>query len=226
MPDLKMTLAHCNECGGERNHNILHVEKISHDDEDHGFWSVQEYEMLKCCGCGSVKMRYREYCSEDYDVDGQLNPRIFYYPPAAFRAEPKWLIDLWLETGFEEGNIYDLFKEIYVALHNDQRTIAAMGIRALLEKIMIDKVKDQGNFSNNLLAFEKAGYVSTLQRERLATILEAGHAAIHRSYKPAAEDLITLVDITESIVESIYIHGRKVEQLKRAIPPRPPKATN
>ncbi len=124
---------------------------------------------------------------------------------------------------FSDGNPYHLLIEIYVALRNDQRALAAMGVRALLESIMIEKIGDQGMFLENLNKFEEAGYVSRIQRERLETILEAGHAAMHRLYNPSEEDLITLVDITESIVESIYTHGAKVERLKKRIPPRAKK---
>ena len=99
-----------------------------------------------------------------------------------------------------------------------------MGIRALLEKVMIEKCGDNGSFWENVKEFEKQGYVSRIQRERLETILEAGHAAIHRLYKPSKDDLVTLVDIAESLVESIYIHGSKIEKLKNGIPPRTPKA--
>ena len=34
-----------------------------------------------------------------------------------------------------------------------------MGIRALLERLMIERVQDQGSFSGNLNAFERAGYI-------------------------------------------------------------------
>jgi len=129
-----------------------------------------------------------------------------------------------LEVSWDDGNIHELLSEIYVALQNDQRALAAMGIRALLEKIMVEKSGDHRAFAANLKEFEEQGYVSRLQRERLETILEAGHAAIHRLYKPSKDDLITLVDIAESVVESIYIHGAKVEKLKNGIPPRTPKA--
>ena len=128
-----------------------------------------------------------------------------------------------LEVAWDDGNIHDLLSEIYVALQNDQRALAAMGIRALLEKVMIEKCGDGGSFWENVKEFEKQGYVSRIQRERLETILETGHAAIHRLYKPTKDDLITLVDIAESLIESIYIHGSKVEKLKNGIPPRTPK---
>lgn len=182
------------------------------------------YEMLKCSGCGSIKLRHREWCSGDYDENGKIIPRTQYYPPAVFRPHPRWFIELMLEMSIDEGNLHDLLAEIYVALRNNQRALAAMGIRALLENIMVEKVGDNGSFSTNLKLFEVGGYVSRIQRERLETILEAGHAAMHRLYRPSQEDLITLVDIAESIVESIYIHHSKVERLKKGIPPRAPKS--
>ncbi len=222
--DMKETKAHCNACGGERSHKILCSEESSWREPDNSMSGDDRYEMLKCSGCGSIKLRHREWCSEDCDEKGRITPRTRYYPPAIFRPHPRWFFDLMLEVSLDEGNIHDLLAEIYVALRNDQRALAAMGIRALLEKVMVEKVGDHSTFSANLKAFETEGYVSRIQRERLETILEAGHAAMHRLYKPSKEDLITLVDIAESIVESIYIHHSKVEQLKKGIPPRVPKS--
>lgn len=219
----KETKAHCNVCGGERNHKVLCYEDSSWKDPEHSISSDEKHEMLKCSGCGSIKLRHREWCSEDCDEHGRIVPRTRYYPPAVFRPKPRWFYDLLLEVNLEEGNPHELLGEIYIALQNDQRALAAMGIRALLETVMIEKVGDQGSFSGNLKTFEGSGYVSHIQRERLETILEAGHAAMHRLYKPSNEDLITLVDIAESIVESIYIHGSKVDRLKKGIPPRMPK---
>lgn len=67
-----------------------------------------------------------------------------------------------------------------MALQHDLPALAVMGIRALLEAVMISKAGDHGTFSENIAEFEKLGYVSKLQRARLETILEAGHATIHR----------------------------------------------
>lgn len=179
--------------------------------------------MLKCSGCGAIKLRHSEWFSEYTDEHGNCVPRIRYYPSAIFRSHPKWFWNFALEVSLNDGNPHDLLAEVYVALQNDQRALAAMGIRALLENVMIEKVGDQGTFYANLKKFETEGFVSRIQRKRLETIFEAGHAAMHRLYKPSKEDLITLVDIAESIVESIYIHGSKVERLMESIPPRAQK---
>ncbi|HME22075.1 MAG TPA: DUF4145 domain-containing protein [Acetobacteraceae bacterium] len=112
--------------------------------------------------------------------------------------------------------------EIYTAVHNDSRRLAAMGIRAALERVMIDKIgSDQGTFKNNTDAFDKAGYLSVRQRGHIDTILEAGHAAIHREWQPSDQDIITLLDITESVIEAAYLHDQLSNALDRKIPPGP-----
>lgn len=211
---------HCNTCGGDRNHRVLHSDSNRWNDDDHTISGGTTYEMLKCGGCDSVVLRESEWFSEDIDERGQVVPTVRYYPPATFRPKPKWLIELWLQLPSKEHPLHDLLAEVYVALQNDQRSLAAMGIRALLEQIMISKVGDHGTFVRNLAQFELGGFVSRLQRERLETILEAGHAAIHRGYKPSMEDLVTLVDLTEVIVQTIYLHGSKVEAIKKKLPER------
>ena len=98
-----------------------------------------------------------------------------------------------------------------------------MGVRALLEQIMVSTCGDKGRFDLNLEAFEKEGHVSKRQRERLEAILDVGHASIHRGFRPRREDVITLVDIAESVVQSVYVHDGKVDALKKRVPPRPPR---
>ena len=95
-----------------------------------------------------------------------------------------------------------------------------MGIRALLETIMIDKVGDQGNFGNNMQKFMKEGYISEKQKDVIDTVLEAGHASMHRSYKPTKNDVVPLMDITENIIETIYINESKIKGYKDKLPKR------
>src|SRR5258708_35523717 len=102
-----------------------------------------------------------------------------------------------------EEAIQSMLSEVYTAVQNNSRRLAAMGIRATLEAVMLDKVGDQQNFERNLNAFEKAGYLSLIQRDSVAAILEAGHATIHRGWEPTDQDIKTLLDITESVVETV-----------------------
>jgi DNA-binding MarR family transcriptional regulator len=208
------TRAHCNSCGGERNHDVLHSAETSWSDDESGIGGKDRYDTLKCLGCDSIKLRHTSWFSEDPD------PVITYIPPAIFRPKPDWFSDLVLNAGRENKFVEKLLEEIYVALHYDLPSLAAMGVRSLIEKIMISKTGDQGTFVKNLKKFEELGYVSRIERERLETILEAGHATIHRDFSPESPDIITLVDIAEHIVQSVYLHDSKIEALKKRVPPR------
>ncbi|RTL29879.1 MAG: DUF4145 domain-containing protein [Burkholderiales bacterium] len=114
----------------------------------------------------------------------------------------------------------ELLNEIYVAMQHNLLRVAAMGVRALLESIMINKVGDQGTFAKNVSQFEAQGHVSKFQGARLVTILDAGSATIHRGYSPSREDVVTLVDIAEHIIESVFIHEPKVTALANRVPKR------
>lgn len=208
------TKAHCNACGGDRNHEILHAETTSWSDDEAEVSGGDTYETLKCCGCDAVKLRHRSWFSED---EGE---KVHYFPHAIFRRAPEWFDDLWLELKIEDGFVETLLKEIYVAVQNNLPSLATMGVRALLERIMISRAGDLGSFERNVTEFEKLGHVSKLQRERLEAILEAGHAAMHRAYRPTKKDVITLLDITEHIVESVFLHDGQVAKLKARVPVR------
>lgn len=213
------TRAHCNTCDGERNHIVLHKASTSWDDEENGFNGGDSYSTLQCAGCDGIKLRHVSWFSED------PNDSVTYFPPAIFRKKPKWLNDLWTELDFGDEFVYDRLSEIYVALQHNLISLAAMGIRSLLERIMIAKVgHDQGTFGKNAAEFGKLGYLSKKQLERLDAILDAGHATIHRAFEPSKADIITLVNLTEHIVETVYAHEGQVEKLKQRIPARKKKA--
>lgn len=209
------TKAHCNACGGDRNHEVLHSERTRWDDEASGISGSDTYSTLRCAGCENIKLRHISWFSEDDE------PKERYFPPAIFRQAPAWFGLLQYELEDADQFVPRLLREIYTALQNDLPSLAAMGVRGLLEQVMITKVGDLGSFGANISAFEKIGYVSTKQRERLETILDAGHATIHRAFEPKIADIVTLVDISEHIIETVYLHESKVTQLKARVPQRP-----
>ena len=204
---------HSNACGGTRNHDQLHVERQSWEIESFDLRGIDTFETLKCLGCGEVKMRHSKWVTDE-------QPKVAYFPPAVFRPEPRWFSDLWQHIPPGEVQVLRLLKEVYVALHNDLLALAAMGIRAVIERMMVLKVGDHGQFGKNLHQFELAGFVSRLQRERLQAVLELGHAAIHRGVSPNRDDMIAVLDVVENLVEVLYLHDEKIEALQQRTPKR------
>ena len=214
MDEQKRIKAHCNACAGERNHDILHSETTTWQDDRYSIDGGDRYSTLRCCGCDAICLRHHSWFSEEEE------PSITYHPPAMFRRRPKWLHDLEVSVDADSAYVPGLLKEIYVAIQNDLPSLSAMGIRALLERVMIAKSGDHGSFGKNIAAFEGAGYVSRMQRRRLETILEVGHATMHRTFTPKSADVVTLMDITEHIIESVYVHEEVVGELAKRIPAR------
>jgi hypothetical protein len=54
-------------------------------------------------------------------------------------------------------------------------------------------------------------------------ILEAGHAAIYRFFKPDENELSTALDIIEGIFAAIYVYGEAAAKVADRIPSRPPR---
>jgi hypothetical protein len=220
----KIIKVHCNKCGGERRHEILHNENVTWNEvvDDHNtIDGGDSYDLVKCCGCENVALRHQSWFSEESDEHGRPYVKTVMYPPESYRQEPRWMTQLFFAMPIDNNFVGDFIKEIYVALRNKSLRLAVMGIRALLEQVMIDKVGDKGTFKKNLDAFERAGFVSNGQRAVLEPVLEAGHATMHRSFKPTTMDVGHLMDITESIIESIYINERRASELSKRVPPRP-----
>ena len=229
----KIVKAHCNSCLGEKNHKLLYTEEMKGSDPIIGDfdqelgsmdWS-ETYEMIKCLGCDSVSLRQTLWCSEDNPGES----RVQYFPPTIQRQIPKWIERLAPEDPFSDKKLNkneakakyrrDLLEQIYIALNNDSPLVALMGIRALLESVMIDKVGDTVGFGAKLHAFEQGKFVTPLQRKQLADVLDIGHATIHRHYTPNPQAIELALGLTENILQSIYVHPLTAKGLK--VPKRP-----
>jgi hypothetical protein len=83
------------------------------------------------------------------------------------------ILDLRIDV---DHDVRSLSAEIYKAPGGGHHRLAAMGIRALLEQVMVIKVCDHGYFGENLGAFCEKGFILRIQRDVLSTVLDLGHA--------------------------------------------------
>jgi hypothetical protein len=204
--------APCSSCIRQTTHKVLH-ERALHDED-----RITTYAMLECSGCHRVSLG-----EQVRFTDGEMEHS--YYPSPVSRKEPEWrlLMIIGIAKNKNDAELGSLLHEIYQAVHGGQYRLAAMGIRALLEQIMISKVGDQGSFEKQLDEFEKEGYISFVQRDAMKATLEVGHAAMHRAYRPTEEDVKLALDIVEGIMAPLYHHGGKAEKMADRVPPRPPR---
>src|SRR5262249_39526316 len=140
------------------------------------------------------------------------------YPPSMARRTPDWMTPLSPSRAQIPKQILELMEEIYLALQSGSRRLVAMGIRTALEQVMRAKVGDHRRFSSFLDAFQAEHYISIRQRNNLEAIINAGHASAHRGWQPSDPEISTLLDITEGIVETVFIHEWRAAQLDKKVP--------
>jgi hypothetical protein len=144
----KEVQAPCSLCIRQTTHKILY--EHSSQDEDR----ITTNAMLECSGCHDVCLGVQVLWLEDGKNDHE------YYPSPVSRKEPDWILSMIIgltQSPKAEAALGSLLHEIYHAVHGGQYRLAAMGIRALLEQIMISKVGDLGSFGEQIEAFATAG---------------------------------------------------------------------
>src|ERR1700683_4646541 len=144
----KTVQVHCNSCGQTTEHVVLYEEKREFSEEvDPGisFEAYDWYRLITCAGCKAVSMEHVSANSEDWEPDTGPNYSREYFPPRTFRPTPKWLDEPAIPQYVRES-----LSEIYIAVQNNASSLASMGIRALLEALMVKKVGDQRSFKATL----------------------------------------------------------------------------
>lgn len=119
-----------------------------------------------------------------------------------------------------------LLSEIDVSMRNDLSGLPMMGMRALLEGVMIEHVGDCGSFERNIDKFEKNGFITSQHANILRKVLDAGSASMHRTYFPNVADLGTCVEVVKHLLHGVYVLHPKVQDLAANTPPRPKPISN
>jgi len=207
----------CNGCHKDTLHDLLkEVSDTVETDVDIGggqlytVWEETTHQMFQCRGCKSVVLRctwnYSEYDAKD----------VRYFPPPVARLKPKWFDEL-------PSELQQLLSEIYRSLDADTRTLPMMGARAVLDRVIVDTIGDVGSFEQKLKKLEAERHISAKGREILDAALDAGNAAVHRSYAPTVKHVHSVMDIVENLVHSTYVLEGVAKEIKKVTPPRPPK---
>jgi hypothetical protein len=204
---MKMVQAPCSSCVRATSHEILFE---THQRDEH---TIDSYVLLRCGGRSTISMEHHSRWIADGTVDHK------YYPSPVSRKEPDWILSLALGAE-KEAKLVRLLKEIYQCVDGGQHRLAAMGIRALLEQVMILKVGDLKTFDDKLDKFQEQGYISLIQRDAMRATLDVGDAVMHRGYKPTEQELKVALDIVEGVFAPIFKHKEAVEKLAVRIPPR------
>jgi len=233
--------AECAKCGGERNCDILGKHDEWHADDK--FQENIQWFILKCRACDYVFVQTASTNSEEYHnsyaQDGSEETTHLesfkYWPALSKRKKPEWMPDYRADV----DPLSVAMLELYGALENDLRMLAAIGIRTAYdiasELLGIDSSLP---FEKKLDALISSGRIGILDKDRLETMVDAGSASAHRGWRPSPNDLNTMMDVLEHFVEESFVAPTRKKELddeaakvKKTVPPRAkrkaaPPATN
>ncbi len=220
--------AECPSCGGMRNAYVRGKHATSSYDDDYGTSSEDTGMILECCGCGEIFFRRDFWFSEceqigQHPVTGELRreggTKTTYWPPLVERKPPRWIDDIEMA----DVTLGNLLSEMYTALNNDLRVLAAIGARTAFDRSSeLLGVNSNLPFNQKLDRLVTMGKISTDERATLEVLVDAGGAAAHRGWKPRAREVNTMMDVVEAFLHRAFILGDGIKNLKAAVPPRKP----
>lgn len=218
MTEDKNCTVFCNRCQGNTNHKVVY--KFNNDDgEDiydpygnHVDWvgMYQWHELLQCLGCKQVSLLSSEQFSQ---IDHDSSPLKKRHPAEKHFIEPNWVEDL-------PSQIVSVLTEVYTALQYDCLTLACSGLRTVLDSVFVEKIGDFGTFHDKVDKMIQGGFLAGRQRETILAVIDAGNASAHRGFVPDAQLLARALRITESLLESTYIHPDDEKLIKESTPKR------
>ena len=213
--------AHCAECGGVRNCDVRgHHKKTDEDADGHyQFWT--NIYILQCRGCDNLFVQKVEENSEDinhdYDHHGldisETIKTITYWPSISNRTKPEWFSDSQFKIEIYE-TLFSSMSEMYGALDAGLPRLAVAGIRTCFDiASAILNVPEDLSFDKKIEILVDLGKLTNVDKERLAVLVEAGNASVHRGWSPSTEELKLLAEILEHFIENAFILPRRTSRL-------------
>jgi hypothetical protein len=223
-------------CGAVSGHKNKINEALYYISESHGVYSGKSTgfpytenstlciseSVLSIKSIGRVLSEYYEWhfvnpksqiaSLESFDPSGVGSSSIFFKDTTS-TGKPDWY-------EFLGDTQKALILEIDSALNNRLEALPTIGLRTLLETVMVEKIGDIGSFAKKVERFTDEGYVTPKMREALIHVLDAGHASAHRAYFPSQSDLVTCVELVKHLIQGIYILRPRVKKVADNTPKR------
>ena len=226
-PKSKIIRGHCPNCGTGRKAHVQYEHEVHSSNNDDGTSASETGMILECCGCEQIYFR-RDYWFSEWDeiVYDPISdePRMkqgietVYWPAPVRRQRPDWLKSI-EESERDLGKLLD---EMYTALDNDLRVLAAIAAQTVIDRAsQIFGVDPVLGFKEKLDTLFDNGRISVQEKGILQVLVDAGSAAAHRGWRPKVDELSTMIDVLESFLNRSFVLGDGITKLKAAVPTRP-----
>ena len=106
-----------------------------------------------------------------------------------------------------------LYRETWQAFHCGAFTLAAVGMRAVVEAVCTDRQCKGADLQQKIKKLNRAlsnGDINLLQMHRAM-----GNAAVHQMETPSSAELAAALDVLEHLLKTLYELPRRAEDLRR-----------
>jgi hypothetical protein len=188
---------YCNSCKGETWHEL--VLSHEHDRYDYfwGFSQKFDSSVFKCCGCEDVTFILIKHPFEFQDEDDES--QVYLYPDRAFKfRDRKAYLHL-------PKHVLKLYQETITAHNNELIILSTVGVRALVEAIVADKIP-AANYRNNLKS-----KIDSLKEHFSDSVIGAlhefrnmGNKAAHELNPPESLNIHHALYVVENMLDYFY----------------------
>lgn len=112
------------------------------------------------------------------------------------------------------ATVWKMYHETLAAFSANIRTLAAGGLRAVVEAICLDKQVPGANLQKKIDELATQGSLTKAEAELLHEERYLGNEALHELSTPSARDIEDGLEIVESLIRTLYILPSKAKRLR------------
>jgi ribosomal protein S27E len=219
--------ATCEECERETRHKIISSYDGHFDDPiylsdlankpDFYVNYTSSHQIIQCQGCMTISFRRTTWCDEPNEGEW-----ISLFPERSHLTH--------FTKNFEQlpDRLYDIYEQTIACYNNHHLTLAAIGLRALLEGICAEcgieegsvtdsngNTKKKQNLQGKINGLYEKGLITKGNSEILHEHRFLGNEAAHQLKPPSRDDFVLAIEIIENLIETVFEIPHKGHKLKQ-----------
>lgn len=183
----------CRACGRRTDHAVLRKVRLEDESEE------QLWEIVRCKGCKNIAFRQGLAWPNEFNQEtGEYYWRWTVYPDPEFREE-------FVDKGELPEPVRRLYSETLIAFNHRAMTLAAAGLRAVVEATCRDQGCVKGTLEDKIEELVAKGVFLKRDADCLHQHRLLGNKAVHEMEAPSEEEFELALRILEHLLTTVYI---------------------
>jgi hypothetical protein len=201
----------CEKCARDTTHSVYseyiqaampEEDEFSEQNSEQLLFVWTKLQILGCSTCG--RPIFRQGRTSTPQLAGTWAWRIYFNPKAQSPS---------LTARHLPSKVGKLYCETWQAFDCGAYTLAAVGMRAVVEAVCIDRNCKGADLQQKISRLK--GVLSAEQIRHLQTHRAIGNAAVHQMETPSFAELGAAIDVLEHLLKTLYELPQRAEEFKR-----------